>query len=97
MAYHAFICDIVGSWWSTFTSHDIIVMHQDRPVLFFGFLFVIVFMLNSAFNIFGYALHLFHCIYYDHGSYSDGKKLFGYCIIAFVFERYFNFIFKYYC
>ncbi|KAG2226509.1 hypothetical protein INT45_014253 [Circinella minor] len=71
MTYHAFICDLIGSWWSTFSSHDIIVMRQDRPILFFVFLFVIVFMLNSAFNMFGYALHLFHCIYYDHGSYSE--------------------------
>ncbi|KAI9276818.1 hypothetical protein BDA99DRAFT_494216 [Phascolomyces articulosus] len=70
MAYHAVICDIFGSWWSTFTGPDVIMMRQDRPLLFFVFLFFIVFMLNSAFNMFGYALHLAHCIYYDGGSYS---------------------------
>ncbi|KAI8140045.1 hypothetical protein BJV82DRAFT_624910 [Fennellomyces sp. T-0311] len=71
LAYHAAVCDVLGSWFNTFSGNDVIVMRQDRPGLFFTFLFLIVILLNSAFNIFGYGLHLFHCLVFDHGSYSS--------------------------
>ncbi|KAI9497336.1 hypothetical protein BDB00DRAFT_784692 [Zychaea mexicana] len=73
LAYHAALCDVIGSWFTTFTGNDVITMREDRPLLFFAFLFIIVFVLNSAFNIFGYSLQLFHCLYYDRGSYSNDQ------------------------
>ena len=76
LAYHAFICDVFGSWFATFSGADVLTMHRDRRALYFLFNVVLVFTLNSAFNAVGCGLHLFHCIYYDLGGpYSSGKEL----------------------
>ncbi|KAI7848839.1 hypothetical protein BDC45DRAFT_522089 [Circinella umbellata] len=71
MGYHAIIWDILGSWWSTFTPNDMLSMPDERPVFFFGALAFIGVILNTLFNMVGYPMHLFHCLYYDGGSYSD--------------------------
>ncbi|KAI9252899.1 hypothetical protein BDA99DRAFT_520348 [Phascolomyces articulosus] len=71
MVYHALIWDVFGSWWSTFTPKEFLAMPTERPIFFFGFLIFLGFIMNTMFNMIGYPMHLFHCLYYDHGSYSD--------------------------
>lgn len=69
--YHAAICDIFGAWYATFSGRDAMALSAERPVLFFFFLCIAVFVLNSAFNAIGCGLQLFYCIYYEGGSYSS--------------------------
>ena len=75
MGYHAIIWDLLGSWWSTFTPDDMLRMPNERPIFFFGALAFIGVILNTLFNMLGYPMHLFHCLYYDGGSYSDGTRI----------------------
>lgn len=65
------IVDITATWICSFTGHEAVVMCQERPVLFFWFLFVVNIVLNSAFNCVGYGLQLFYCIAFEGGSYSS--------------------------
>ncbi|KAI8140047.1 hypothetical protein BJV82DRAFT_563224 [Fennellomyces sp. T-0311] len=68
---HIFICDLIGSWLTTFTGNEVITLRQTNPGLYFVFLVQFVLLLNSLFNVIGYSLHLLHCLYYDGGSYSQ--------------------------
>ncbi|KAG0164300.1 hypothetical protein DFQ28_010539 [Apophysomyces sp. BC1034] len=65
------ITDIFGTYFATFTAQDIILMEKERRLEFFVFFALAVFVLNSAFNIFGGVLHLFYVIVYEGGSYAS--------------------------
>ncbi|KAI8377444.1 uncharacterized protein BYT42DRAFT_614131 [Radiomyces spectabilis] len=73
LLYHMAICDVFGAWFSTFTSQDMMILNEQRPVFFFFFFVVAVFTLNSVFNAIGYTMHLFYCLYYEQGSYSSAQ------------------------
>ncbi|KAI8140048.1 hypothetical protein BJV82DRAFT_624919 [Fennellomyces sp. T-0311] len=73
LAYHLLVVDVIGSWFVTFTGNEVITLRQDRPLVFLQALVLAILALNSGFNIVGYSMQLFHCLYYDGGSYSDEK------------------------
>ncbi|KAI8140046.1 hypothetical protein BJV82DRAFT_672142 [Fennellomyces sp. T-0311] len=71
LLFHMVICDVVGSYLSTFNGLDVMKMRRENRALFFVFQYMFVIVFNSAFNISGYTLQLLHCLVYDRGSYSS--------------------------
>ncbi|ORZ19838.1 hypothetical protein BCR42DRAFT_489710 [Absidia repens] len=62
--------DVLGAWFSTFTMYDIIAL-QERPVFYFILFLMAGLFMTVGFNVAGYALHLFYCIFVEGGSYSS--------------------------
>ncbi|KAF7727193.1 hypothetical protein EC973_007891 [Apophysomyces ossiformis] len=71
LMYHMAVTDVFGTYYATFTAQDIAQMQKERRLQFFLFFALAVFVLNSAFNVFGTALQLFYVIVYEGGAYAS--------------------------
>ncbi|CAO0793366.1 unnamed protein product [Mucor circinelloides] len=68
---HMIVTDVFASWAASFTGDEVHHMWVEKPAVFFVFFASVNILLNAAFNSVGYGLHLFYCIFVEHGSYSS--------------------------
>ncbi|KAI9320488.1 hypothetical protein BX666DRAFT_2024142 [Dichotomocladium elegans] len=65
------LVDVIGSWFNTYSSKDVMEISSLPPFVYFIFLLFAIIGISCAFSILGYALQLFYVIYYEGGSYCS--------------------------
>ncbi|KAI8066501.1 hypothetical protein BC940DRAFT_302322 [Gongronella butleri] len=71
LLFCAVVVDVLGAYVATFTPSDVMSLGNTRPLLFLTFFLACGLFMTAGFNLAGFGLHLFYCIFVEGGTYSS--------------------------